>query len=90
MPTYLKVDQIDAMRANGLLQSAAFSMGRSSRGDETEERIIMKWTVLFLLCGISTAHAETNYAFILNSFPSCKGKPVFSPYKLECRNIEIR
>ena len=26
------------------------------------------------------ALAETNYAFILNSFPQCKGEPVFSPY----------
>lgn len=28
----------------------------------------------------SYAHAETDEAFILNSFPRCKSSPVFSPY----------
>jgi hypothetical protein len=29
---------------------------------------------------MAPALAETNAAFILNSFPQCKGEPVFSPY----------
>jgi hypothetical protein len=32
-----------------------------------------------LLCATS-AFAETDGSFIVNGFPACRGKPVFSPY----------
>jgi hypothetical protein len=36
--------------------------------------------ITILVLGIRAARAETNEAFILNSFPHCRSEPVFSPY----------
>ena len=44
----------------------------------------MKLKIAIMMAGImvtiTPALAETDEAFILNSFPHCRGTPVFSPY----------
>jgi hypothetical protein len=42
--------------------------------------VLLAIVIAIFVLGARAAKAETNYAFILNSFPHCKSEPVFSHY----------